>query len=474
MKACIKTLLLLLITFSASAAEQPPNVIFILADDLGWRDLGCYGSTFYETPNLDRLAAQGVRFTDAYAACNVCSPTRASILSGKYPARLHLTDWLPGRPDGPTQKLKRPVIRGELPLEEFTVAEAMKAGGYATGFLGKWHLGGPEFFPEKQGFDLNLGGCSLGHPPSYFSPYKIPTLPDGPPGEYLTDRLTDEALKFIEEKREQPFLLYFSHYAVHNPQQAKPELVERFKAKLAKMPSSAEPEFISDHGRQVRTVQDKPIYAAMVASLDESVGRVLAKLDELKLADRTIVVFMSDNGGLSTAEGTPTSNLPLRMGKGWNYEGGIREPLIVKWPGVTKAGSVSAAPVISTDFYPTFLEMCGLPARPEQHLDGVSFAPLLRGETMPERPLFWHYPHYSNQGGGPGGAMRLGDWKLIENFEDESVELYHLPEDIGESQNLAAREPKRAAAMLERLRAWRDSVDAQMMTPNSNYRAPKK
>ncbi|MEP6956919.1 MAG: sulfatase, partial [Chthoniobacterales bacterium] len=350
---------------SGRAAERKPNVVFILADDLGWRDLGCYGSTFYETPNLDKLAAQGMRFTAGYAACNVCSPTRASLLIGKYPARLHLTDWLPGRADSPTQKLKRPAIIDHLPLEETTIAEALKEGGYATAFLGKWHLGRQPFFPDKQGFELNLGGCELGHPPSYFSPYKIPTLPDGPKGEYLTDRLTDEAMRFIAEKKDQPFLLYLSHYAVHNPQQAKPELVAKFQAKLAGLPSSAEPELISDHGRQVRAVQNKPIYAAMIASLDESVGRILTELAELGLEKDTVVVFFSYNGGLATAEGTPTSNLPLRMGKGWNYEGGIREPLLVKWPGVTKPGSVSAAPVISTDLYPTFLEMAALPARPQ-------------------------------------------------------------------------------------------------------------
>lgn len=453
-----------------AAEARRPNLVFILADDLGGHDLGCYGSTFYETPNLDKFAAQGMRFTHAYAACNVCSPTRASLLTGKYPARLHLTDWLPGRPNRPDQKLNRPIIIDHLPLAEVTFAEAMKDAGYAAGFLGKWHLGGEPYSPDKQGFDLNLGGGALGHPPSYFSPYKIPTLSDGPKGEYLTDRLTEEALKFIEQKKDQPFLLYFSHYAVHNPQQAKPELVAKFQAKLEAMPASAEPEFISDHGRQVRTRQDKPVYAAMVASLDESVGRVMAKLAELGLEKNTIVVFFSDNGGLSTAEGTPTANRPLRLGKGWNYEGGIREPLLVKWPGVTKPGSVCASPVIATDFYPTFLEMCALPARPQQHVDGVSLAPLLRGGTLPERALFWHYPHYSNQGGPPGGAVRLGDFKLIEHFEEMRTELYNLQDDIGEQTDLAAKFPAKAAAMRDQLHAWRAKVGAQMPSPNPAYK----
>jgi arylsulfatase A-like enzyme len=458
----------LLIARAASAG--PPNIIFILADDLGWRDLGCYGSAFYETPNLDKLAAQGVRFTGAYAACNVCSPTRASILTGKYPARLHLTDWLPGRADRPDQKLKRPVILQHLPLEEVTLAEALKEAGYATAFIGKWHLGGEEYFPDKQGFDINIGGCHLGHPPSYFSPYKIPTLPDGPKGEYLTDRLTDEALKFIENKKDKPFLLYLSHYAVHNPQQAKKDLVEKFAAKAATL-TSAGPEFLTDNGRQVRQAQNQPVYAAMIQSLDESVGRVMGKLTELGLDKSTIVFFTSDNGGLSTAEGTPTSNLPLRMGKGWNYEGGIREPLIVKWPGVTQPGAVCDQPMISTDYYPTFLEMAGLPARPRQHVDGVSLVPLLKGGTRPERALFWHYPHYSNQGGGPSGAVRLGDYKLIEWFEDMRVELFNVKEDIGEHHDLAAQLPEKAAALRERLHAWRKDVDAQMPSPNPDYRA---
>jgi len=453
-----------------AAGNSHLNIVFILADDLGWRDLGCYGSTFYETPHLDRLAAQGMRFTDAYAACNVCSPTRASILTGKYPARLNLTDWLPGRPDRPDQKLKRPLIIDHLPLEEVTIAEALKEAGYQTAFFGKWHLGGEKFFPEHQGFDLNVGGCEKGHPPSYFSPYKIPNLSDGPKGEYLTDRLTDEAIRFIERSKDRPFLLYLSHYAVHNPQQAKAQLVEKYRAKLATLPPSTTPEFVTDLGRQVRQIQNKPVYAAMIQSLDESVGRIMAKLAELKLDQNTVVVFTSDNGGLSTAEGTPTSNFPLRMGKGWHYEGGVREPLVVKWLGVTKPGSVCRQPMISTDFYPTFLETAGAPPRPRQHRDGVSLVPLLKGDAGAERPLFWHYPHYSNQGGAPGGAVRLGDYKLIEWFEDMHVELFNVREDLGEKNNLAAKLPEKAAALRKQLHEWRASVNAQMTTPNPDYR----
>jgi len=459
---------------ASPAAPSPvvaskPNVVFILADDLGWADLGCYGSTFYETPHLDALAKEGMRFTDAYAACSVCSPTRASILTGKYPARLHLTDWLNGRGDRPDQKLNRPKFQMFLPLEEVTLAEALKAAGYQTAFIGKWHLGESEsYYPEHQGFDLNIGGCGKGHPPSYFSPYGIPNLPNGPKGEYFNERLTDEALKFIEQSQDKSFLLYFSHYAVHTPLQARPDAIEKYKAKAAKIESSGA-KFITDHDRQVRQIQDHPTYGAMVESLDESVGRVLAKLKELNLETNTIVIFTSDNGGLSTAEGTPTSNLPLRTGKGWAYEGGIREPLLVRWPGVTQPGSVSHEPMISTDYYPTILQILGLPLRPNQHMDGASIVPLLKGGALPERPLFWHYPHYSNQGGPPHGAVRLGDFKLIEWYEDMNIELFNLKADIGEQRDLANENPAKAAELKKLLHAWRQQVDAQMPTPNPDY-----
>jgi arylsulfatase A-like enzyme len=343
-------------TLHAAAAKPKSNIVFIIADDLGWSDLGCYGSTFYQTPNLDRLAKEGMRFTDAYAAAPVCSPTRASILTGKSPARLRITDWLPGRKDKPEQRLRRLEIQPFLPLEEITVAEALKAGGYKTAFFGKWHLGdAPEHWPEHQGFDLNLGGCGKGTPPSYFSPYQLPNLPDGPDGEYLTDRLTSEAIRFIEQNRDKPFLVYLSHYAVHNPLQAKPALLEKYKAKAAKLPAGKSPEFLNDNGRPVRQVQNNPAYAAMVENLDENVGRLLDKLAELKLDENTIVLFTSDNGGLSTAVGSPTSNLPLRAGKGWPYEGGVREPLLIKWLGTTHPGSICTKPVASPDFFPTLL-----------------------------------------------------------------------------------------------------------------------
>ena len=451
-------------------AKKPPNIVFILADDLGWRDLGCFGSSFYETPNLDALAASGMRFTCAYAACNVCSPTRASIMTGKYPARLNLTDWLPGKGDAPWLKLNRAVILQHLPLEEVTIAEALKDAGYATGFFGKWHLGGPGFYPQQQGFDVNVGGCEMGHPASYFSPYHNPTLPDGPPGEYLTDRLTDEAIKFIDASKDKPFLLYLAHYAVHNPQQAKPEIIAKFKARAASRTAVADDQkFVMDHGRRVRQVQDVPVYAANIASLDESIGRIVKAISDRGLDRETIVIFFSDNGGLSTSEGTPTSNAPLRMGKGWNYEGGLREPMIVRWPGVTKAGGACDTPMISNDFYPTLLEMAGAPARPAQHMDAVSIVPLLKGDPMPERSLFWHYPHYGNQGSAPGGAVRRGDYKLLEAYEDGQLELYDLRKDLSEQHDLAKEMPERAAELKRLLHDWRVAVGAKMPTPNPNY-----
>lgn len=454
-------------------APRQPNVVFILADDLGWADLGCYGSRFYETPNLDRLAKQGMRFTDAYAASSVCSPTRAAILTGKHPARLHLTDWLTGRPDRPDQKLNRPEFQKFLPLNEVTLAEALREAGYQTAFIGKWHLGeNPAHWPEHQGFEVNLGGCGKGHPPSYFSPYGITNLVDGPKGEHLDDRLTAEAMRFMERSKDKPFLLYLSHYAVHTPLQAKPEVIEKYKAKAAALGDGGA-EFQSDHGRQVRRVQNHPVYAAMMESLDHNVGCLLDKLDALGLATNTIVIFTSDNGGLSTAEGSPTSNLPLRTGKGWAYEGGVRVPLIIRGPAVANPGSISPEPTTATDFYPTILELLGLPARPQQHLDGRSIVAALKGSALPERPLFWHYPHYSNQGGAPHGAVRLGDFKLIEWFEDQSVELFDLKTDPGERHDLSRQLPAQVQEFRTLLQDWRARVNAQMPTRNPDFQTRK-
>jgi len=451
------------------APSKRPNFVFFLIDDMGWADLGCYGSTFYETPNVDRLAAQGMRFTNAYAACPVCSPTRASIMTGKYPARLGITQWI-GGPQTPT------AYREYMPLEEVTIAEALKEAGYATGFVGKWHLSTRDetrrtYYPDRQGFDVNIGGDWSGAPPTYFYPYerrnrKLETMPEGgKKGEYLTDRLTDEAVKFLQAQKDKPFLLYLSHYAVHTPLESKKELADKYKAKAEDLPEPAGPHAKGVYGRyKTRMVQDHAVYAGMVQSVDESVGRVLDKLEELGLDDNTVVIFMSDNGGLSTVgrEG-PTCNLPLRAGKGWLYEGGIREPMLIKWPGVAKSGSVCHEPVTSTDFYPTMLEMAGLPRRPGQHADGLSLVPLLkRTGTLRRDAIYWHYPHYHGSGNRPSGALRAGDYKLIEWYEDGHVELYNLKNDIGEQNDLANRMPLKAAELRRMLHAWRDEMNARM------------
>lgn len=435
----------------------PPNVILIVADDLGQRDLGCYGSTFYRTPHIDRLARDGARFSDFYAACPVCSPTRASILTGKYPTRVGITDWLPGRPDRPDQKLCRPPLRQQLALEELTIAEALQPLGYATGHVGKWHLGGDGFGPTAQGFDVNIAGDHTGTPRNYFAPFRnnlgsMPGLEKAPAGEYLTDRLAAEAVKFITSNRDRPFFLYMPHYAPHTPLKAKPEVV-------AKYPDARK-----------AGVQSHPVYAAMVEGVDDAVGTVLKALDDMKLADSTIVLFTSDNGGLVTAEGGPTgatSNAPLRKGKGFLYEGGVRVPLIVRWPSVTKQGGVIEQPACSIDFFATLVAACG---NTTGGTDGVNLRPALEGRRLPERELYWHYPHYANQGSQPGGAVRAGDWKLIEHYEDNRRELYKVREDISETRDLAAEQPRRVEELAAKLAAWRTATGAKMPTPNPNYK----
>ncbi len=443
-----------------AARAERPNVVLIVIDDLGWADLGCYGSTYHRTPNIDALARRGMRFTNGYAACPVCSPSRAALLTGKSPARLHLTDWLPGRTDRPSQKLRRPVIRQQLPLEEVTLAEALGPAGYTTASIGKWHLGGPPFWPEHQGFDRNIGGTETGSPPGGYFRFLTPSLQARDPDEYLTDRLTDEAIAFVEANRSRPFFLYLAHYAVHIPLQARPEILDRYRA---------EP--------PTGSAQGNPIYAAMIASLDDGIGRLLRRLDGLGIANRTVVLFTSDNGGLSVREGpnTPaTSNRPLRAGKGYLYEGGIRVPLIVAWPGVTPPGSVCEVPVSGQDLDPTIREIAAAPPGRGRIVDGESLLPLLRGDgPIRRKPLFWHYPHYSNQGGRPGGAIREGDLKLIEWYEDGRTELYDLAADPGEHKDLAADRPADAARLRARLARWRQSVAAQMPTPNPEYRDTK-
>jgi arylsulfatase A-like enzyme len=454
--AIVAGLLMLLASHSLSAADPPRlNVVVFFIDDLGWTDLGCQGSKLYETPGVDRIAAEGMRFTHAYSACTVCSPSRAALMTGRYPGRLHVTDWIAGH-NRPFAKLKIPDWRKELPLEETTLAEVLRSAGYATAIIGKWHLGSDGYEPTKQGFDVAIAADHRGSPPSYFSPYKIPSLTDGPDGEYLVDRLATEAVRFIDEHREQPFLLYLPHYAVHTPIQSKPELTAYYEKKLG-----------ADAGTG-NGQQNNAKYAALVHSMSQAVGRVLQKLDESGLANRTLVIFTSDNGGLYNV----TGNQPARVGKGSAYEGGVRVPLLVRCPGVTKPGSTSDAAVMTIDLMPTILELLGI--RHELPLDGVSLAALLKQTgQLADRPLYWHYPHYHPGGATPYGAMREGDYRLVEFFEDGRAELYNLRDDVGETRDLvtngSAADQERATRMLEQLHRWRAAVGAQMPTPNPDY-----
>ena len=446
------------------AAAEKTNFVFLLVDDLGWGDFGCYGAEFYETPNIDKLTGQGMLFTEAYAACTVCSPSRAAILSGCYPARLHLTDWIAGHKK-PFAKLAVPDWKMKLDHERVLLPEALKEAGYATGFFGKWHLmpnGQPdmnEHFPTSHGFDVNVGGREWGRPRGpgqYFSPFGMPNLDDGKPGDFLTDKLTDRALDFLSANAKgNPFLLYFSYYTLHGPIMAPPELVAKYKKKAETFENSKN-EFLS------------PVRAGMVEKLDDSVGRIMAKLDELGIADDTVIILTGDNGGDydETTGG-------LRDFKGFSHEGAVREPFIVKWPGKTKPGSTCKEMVIGMDFYPTLLEIAGLPAKPEEHKDGVSMVPLFTGEKteLDRDTLYWHYPHYHRT--KPYGAIREGDFKLIEFFEDGRLELFDLAKDRNETTDLAESQPEKAAELLEKLKSWRKSVDAQMMTPNPEY-DPKK
>ncbi len=456
-------------------AADRPNFVFFLVDDLGYMDIQAnHPDTFYETPHVNRIAAGGLRFTNGYAANPVCSPTRFSIMTGRYPTRVGATNWFSGVRSG---RFAPAPLQDTMPASEITLAEALRQRGYRTAFLGKWHLGGaPELLPEAQGFEFNLGGHDRGSPPGgYFSPYRNPKLPDGPPGEHLPLRLAAEANKLLELFQHEPFLLYFSFYSVHTPLQAPAELIEKYQQKAARLGLNGQVEFASEEQvwpgaeeRRVRILQKHATYAAMMESMDRAVGLVLDKLEELKLADNTVVMFMSDNGGLSTSEGSPTSNLPLRGGKGWLYEGGIREPYLIKWPGVTSPGSTCDEPVSSVDFYPTILEIAGQPLPDGVTIDGCSLVPLLKGETEFSREaLFWHYPHYSNQGGFPGGAIRMGPWKLIERFEDGRVHLYDLEHDIGERNDLAAEQPERVQTMRRALHAWYQEVGAQFLQAKS-------
>lgn len=464
-----------LIGTSGHAASKRPNFVFFLVDDLGWADVGCFGSTFHETPHIDALCASGMKFTNAYAACPVCSPTRASILTGRHPVRVDITDWLPG---ARTRKGQNPRFlhindRDNLALEEITIAEVLRDAGFQTFFGGKWHLGGKGHWPTDQGFDFNIGGCDRGSPPGgYYAPWSNPNLTANENDEYVTERLTQESIRFVESrKKDVPFFLYLSYYNVHTPITPYRKRIEHFEDKAKSLFSKpASP--ITEHDGISRSRQDNPEFASMVAAVDDSVGTILATLDEQGLADNTVICFFSDNGGLCTKpKPGPTSNLPLRSGKGWLYEGGVREPTIIRAPGITKPGSVTDTPAVSMDFFPTILELSGLPSLPNVHNDGVSLVPLLKNPSKPiERPLFWHYPHYHGSTWTPGASIREGDWKLIEFYEYDQSELYNLKNDVAEQRNLASAEPAIAARLAAKLREWQRQMHATMPQPNPNYR----
>ena len=464
-----RALLILILLLTGCRAQAPPNFVLIVADDLGYMDVGAYNpDTFYETPNIDRLAAEGVRFTQGYAAAPVCSPTRASIMTGLYPARMATTDYFGApQPDRvpPNWTRNRRLLPAayvdQLPHETTTIAEALAAAGYRTFAAGKWHLGHEGSFPENHGFMINKGGHHRGGPygrGGYFVPYDNPRLEDGPAGEHLPDRLARETARFIADNSERPFFAYLSFYSVHTPLMARADLQAKYEAK------PSEPTTWGTEGqRRVRQVQNHAVYAGMVEAMDQAVGTVLAALDSLDLTQNTVVIFTSDNGGLSTSEGHPTSNLPLRAGKGWLYEGGVREPFIIRWPRMLGPGRIVDTPVMTTDIMPTMLSMARL--QQVAPSDGLTLIPILFERREPERSLYWHYPHYGNQGGSPGSAMRSGEWKLIQFYEDNRLELYNVIDDPGEAHDQAGEEALRVAIMQGDLYAWLDAMNARMPTP---------
>ncbi len=490
--------------------KQRPNIIFFLVDDLGQRDVGCYGSQFHETPAIDQLAKEGMRFTDAYATCHVCSPSRASILTGKYPARTNLTEWLGGRPERDYEPLHHGEKLTALPAEEVTLAETLKQHGYATANYGKAHV---SMNPKTYGFDEEITGWVRSYHYPFGSAYnkKLPAKE----GDYYTDKLTDAALDFIERNQDQPFFVHLEHFAVHDPIQGRPDLVEKYRKKLAAMPEQKGPDFILETNPDgpalteeelkalaandelqahqdarvwwVKQKQDNVEFAGMLEATDESLARIRAKLKKLGIEENTIIVFTGDNGGMSASNQYrginhqrksldaqfASSNLPLRGAKGWNYEGGIRVPLVVHWPGKTQPNTISQAVVTGTDFYPTLLEMLGLPALPDQHKDGRSFVPALKANPYERGPIYWHFPHYSNHGyQSPNGAIRSGRYKLIEYYENGTVQLFDLENDIGERKDLAKSKPEIAQKLKKMFHEWRKEVDAKMPYPKTATSKP--
>ncbi len=467
-------LCLLFLNPNCLATERPPNMVVILADDLGWSDLGCYGADLHETPHLDRLASESLRFTDAYAM-PVCSPTRAALLTGNHAARVHMTIWSEGSRSGPKN---RPLLQADslhsLPHTEKTLAKHLQAAGYLTALVGKWHLGDADHYPETHGFDVNIGGTHWGAPHTFWWPYRgsgrfgtefryVPHLEFGHQDEYLTDRLTDEALRVIDQAGDQPFFVYLAHHAPHTPIEAKPADTDYFQSKLTS----------AMHHQNA-------VYAAMLKSLDESVGRVLEHLEQHQLEKKTIVVFLSDNGGFmgidsKSGQTVPvTNNAPLRSGKGSCYEGGIRIPFIIRWPGVTRVGSICHEPVVVMDLFPTLLAAAGLSLPADCALDGVDLRPLIDDPVahLDRHALYFHYPHYYATT-TPVSAVRSGEWKMLEYFEDQHIELYNLKDDLGETTELSQQHPEVASQLRTQLHAWRDKLNAALPTPNPDYKTEK-
>ncbi|MEM6779516.1 MAG: sulfatase [Planctomycetota bacterium] len=451
----------------ALADSRPLNFVVLLVDDLGYMDIGANNPRcFYETPNIDRLAESGMRFTDGYAANPVCSPTRYSLMTGRYPSRVDATNFFSGRREG---RFRPALLHNSMPVEEVTLAEMLKAQGYSTFFAGKWHLGPDEtFYPQTQGFDVNIGGYHRGGPytgKKYFAPFENPEIQvESPPGDHLPDRLARETAAFIDSSKRQPFLAYLAFYSVHTPLIGRPDLVAKYKERASEIEGdefAEEEQVYGEKPRRVRVIQKHAVYAAMVEAMDAAVGKVLDQLETSGVADNTVVILTSDNGGLSTSEGSPTSNLPLRGGKGWVYEGGIREPWIIRFPGVTDPGSVSAEPICSIDVFPTIAAAANVSVAHE--VDGVDLRPALRNTSLQRDALYWHYPHYSNQGGIPGGAIRQGNFKLIERYEDGRVHLYDLEDDIGERHDLATQKPNLVRKMRQQLHDWYETVDAKFL-----------
>ena len=461
---------------------KQPNILFILADDLGWRDLQAAGSDFYESPNCDQIRQNGMRFSQGYAACQVCSPSRASILTGKYPTRHGITDWIGAksgkewRENNRFNKLLPPDYEHSLNMNEATLAQVLQSNGYRTFFAGKWHLGDQGADPENFGFEINKGGWKAGSPiGGYFSPWQNPKLAPGPTGESLPMRLGRETSKFIACNKKQPFLAYLSFYSVHGPIQTSQDRWEKFRQKAVDQGLS-DRRFVFDRNLPVRQVQDCPIYAGMIEAMDEAIGLVLDTLQKEGLADNTIVCFTSDNGGVSSGDAFASSMLPLRGGKGTQWEGGLRVPYYIQWPGIVEAGSSCDVPVSGIDFYPTLLELAGVSIPLEHMADGESLAPILKGHIplqLAERDLFWHYPHYGNQGGEPSSVIRNGDWKLIHYYEDERNELYNISLDQGEQNDVASLHPHTISRLRRRLDEWLVLTGAKLPVPDPEYNADK-